>query len=114
MTREDSHLPSHPPHNARSLPQSSFPCNTRSGTPTEEVHGKDKIVERIWKNSHALRCGLHEGRVETELRAVEEGGEFRQAKRQALSRSGAKADVAELPAGQGDFSVKVQVCVGER
>ena len=70
--------------------------------------------EKIWRKSNPVGGGLHKGRVKTELRTVEEGGEFGEAKRQALRRGGAEGNMAELAARPGNFPVEVEMRVGDR
>jgi len=56
---------------------------------------------------------MGEGGVEAEVGAVEEGGEFGEAKGETLGGSGAEGDVPELAAGAGRFSVEMEVGVGD-
>ena len=75
--------------------------------------GNQPLLKEFFRRSNALRSGLHKGRVEAELWAMEEGGEFGEAKGQALWRSGPERDVTQLPAGTRGFSIQVQVRVGD-
>src|SRR6266478_4208235 len=54
-----------------------------------------------------------EGDVEAEIGAVEEGGEFGEAEREAFGGSGTEGNVAQLAARTRGFSVEVQMCVGD-
>jgi hypothetical protein len=59
-----------------------------------------------------LRSGVCEDRVEAEVGTVEEGGEFGEAESEAFRGSSAKCDVAQFAGGAMNFSIKVQVGIG--
>jgi hypothetical protein len=56
--------------------------------------------------------GVGQDGVEAEVGAMKEGGKFGEAEGQAFGRGGTEGDVAELAAGARDFSVEMQVSVG--
>src|SRR6266481_153820 len=56
---------------------------------------------------------MGEGSVEAEVGAVEEGGEFGEAKGKAFGGGGAEGDVAEFAAGARGFAVEMEVGVGD-
>src|SRR6267378_2838284 len=64
------------------------------------------------QSSDAQGGGMSEGRVEAEVGAVEEGGEFGEAEGEAFGRGGAEGDVAELAAGAGGLAIEMEVGVG--
>src|SRR5712664_1705680 len=68
-------------------------------------------VKLIAEGSGAEGGGGGEGGVEAEVGAVEEGGEFGEAKGEALGGGGAEGDVAEFAAGAGGLAVEVEVSV---
>src|SRR5712664_1353423 len=69
-------------------------------------------VKLIAEGSGAEGGGGGEGGVEAEVGAVEEGGEFGEAKGEAFGGCGAEGDVAEFAAGARGFAIEVEVGVG--
>jgi hypothetical protein len=56
---------------------------------------------------------MGEGRVEAEVGAVEEGGEFGEAEGETLGGGGAEGDVPQFAAGAGGFAIEMEVGVGD-
>src|SRR6267143_2154455 len=65
------------------------------------------------QSSDAQGGGMSEGRVEAEVGAVEEGGEFGEAEGKAFGGGGTESDVAQFAAGARGFAGEVEVGVGD-
>lgn len=65
------------------------------------------------ERSGAEGGGGGEGSVEAEVGAVEEGGEFGEAKGEAFGGGGAEGDMAEFAARAREFAIEMEVGVGE-
>src|SRR5256885_521886 len=97
--------------------QAFHPSTTNAGHRTRDVSFAARSpgveIQALAEKSGAQGRRGSEGDVEAEIGAMEEGGEFGEAEREAFGGSGTEGNVAQLAARTRGFSVEVQMRVGD-